>query len=156
MFTVKQKHEILDDIVPALLIGSVMTCVIVGAMAISNAKEKEKQAQQVRENNELADAIIGNVEPNEVKVFNEGEHYLSVRLYENSTQTVQYAVNNIPEGYEVYDIMPYEVDGNTEGYDIWFTNTEQVEVQASYNTEYDQYGYYTFGDPIEKGKTLTK
>ena len=60
-----------------------------------------------------------------------------------------YAINNIPDGYDIYTINQIdEIDGN----DIWFVNTEKVKVTATYNESYGSYGYYTFGEVVEKTK----
>lgn len=110
-----------------------------------------------------SDLIVENIAPGTIKEFDEGEHILSVRVkygWANNDKLAGYAVNNIPEGYEVFQITPYTDSVNrgsaTEGYDIWFKNTEKVEVEATYSEIFNNYGYYTFGKPIEKDKTLSK
>ena len=107
------------------------------------------------------DIIVGNVEPGSVKTFDVGEHVISVRIYDKKKySSCTYAINNTPEGYEVFDVDPVTGTSGyssvTAGYDIWFKNTEPVEVEASYNDVYENYGYYTFGKVIEKEKVLEK
>ena len=92
------------------------------------------------------------------KIFDEGEHFISVRIpYELNPNDCTIGVH---EGYEVFDITPYTVStifgSKTKEYDVWYKNTEEVRVSATYNKELNQYGYYTFGEVVEKEKTLTK
>ncbi|MBR5369809.1 MAG: hypothetical protein IK137_00730 [Bacilli bacterium] len=112
------------------------------------------------------DETIKNIDANSVKVFNEGEHLISFRVsYEAKKDNIEgFALNYIPEGYEVFEVTPYTIPNangfaygaKTGGYDIWYKNTEPVEVKASYNETLKQYGYYTFGKVIEKEKVLEK
>ena len=109
----------------------------------------------------LEEQLAGNVEKGELKTFDVGQHLISVRIYyKNNYPSATYSINDPPEGYEVFDIVPFTIVENygssTVGYDIWFKNTEPVEVHASYNDDYDQYGYFTFGEVVEEEKTLTK
>ena len=152
--------------------GLPLICVLVGltigTMAVAgitkrNAK-KNSEVQATREltlDESLVKELSGEVNENSIKTFDEGEHILSVRVnYRYNNQYVDYAVNNTPEGYEIFDIEPYTIQAGrgsqTQGFDIWFKNTEPVEVHASYNETLDQYGYFTFGEVVENEKTLTK
>lgn len=146
---------------------------IVGGWALVSCSYSKKQAEIEADSNttneELQKQIIGNVEPDSVKTLDVGEHIISVRVsynhfnsngQENNNLLAGYAVNNIPEGYEVFQITPYEryvgEGSETGGYDIWFRNTEPVEVHVTYNEVFNQYGYYTFGEVIEEEKVLEK
>lgn len=63
------------------------------------------------------------------------------------------AINNIPEGYSVFQIVPFEnnISGvDVGGYDIWFVNDQTVEVTASYHEHFENWGYYTFGTIVEE------
>ena len=143
-------------------IGLVIGTMIVAGITKCNAK-KDKEVQATREltlNESLVKELSGEVDENSTKIFDEGEHILSVRVnYRYNNQYVDYAVNNIPEGYDIYQINPYTekvgYGSATGGYDIWFVNTETVEVTATYNEYYDTNGYYTFGTVVEE-KVLTK
>ncbi len=139
-----------------------------GLTGCSNNKQGHQEARTVT-NTELSDIIVGNVEPDSIKTFDVGEHIISVRVsynhynsngHENNNILAGYAVNNMPEGYEVFQITPYAryvgYGSETGGYDIWFRNTEPVEVHATYNDVFNQYGYYTFGEVTEKEKVLEK
>ena len=138
--------------------------IVLGSMAaLRSCSKKDKETipeDDIVTRTELSDIIVGNVEPGSVKTFDEGEHVLSVRVkygQSNNYSLAGYAIDNIPEGYEVFEITPYTVDeGKTDGYDIWFKNTEPVEVHSTYNGVLEQYGYYTFGEVIEKEKVLEK
>lgn len=109
----------------------------------------------------LEERLAGNVEKGELKTFDVGQHLISVRIYyKNNYPSATYSINDPPEGYEVFDIVPFTVvkdyGSSTVGYDIWFKNTEPVEVESSYNEVYKNYGYYTFGKVVEKEKVLEK
>ena len=172
MLTEEGKEKIKDTIKVAAGISIVSTPVLaigilIGSLVFSASEAKTQQnTEETHEQTqtELSDVIVGNVGPDDIKIFDEGQHYISVRISENPRQNSYfvegYAINNIPEGYEVYEITPYNSvlsnGSKTNGYDIWFVNTERVEVHASYNDNYEQYGYFTFGEVIEEEKTLTK
>ena len=103
--------------------------------------------------------IIDGVEENQSKIFKPGKHYISVRVnqenhYANNIEGN--AINNIPEGYEIYTIYPITGEiykgSQTTGYEVWFVNNETVEVTSSYNEELEIYGFYDFGKVIEKTK----
>lgn len=138
------------------------TMIIVGITKYNAKKDMEVQAtRELTLNESLVKELSGEVDENSTKIFDEGEHILSVRVnYRYNNQYVDYAVNNIPEGYEIFDIEPYTIQAGrgsqTQGFDIWFKNTEPVEVHATYNEGYEQYGYFTFGEVVEKEKVLEK
>ena len=107
------------------------------------------------------DIITGNVEEGSVKTFDVGQHVVSARVYyDNNRDNIEYAVNNIPDGYEVFDVEPLTAargsGSTTVGFDIWFKNTKPVKVTSSYSEIFNNYGYYTFGEVIEKEKVLEK
>ncbi|MBR5370163.1 MAG: hypothetical protein IK137_02545 [Bacilli bacterium] len=152
---------------------------VLGVRAILKTKEGQMQPTETTiettiettEETNLVDQLMNNVQQGEVKTFKEGEHYICVRIphhgyslgmnnpKENDELDVL-VINNIPEGYEVYSITPYTSKvGNgssTAGYDVWLVNTEKVKVNATYNNQTKQYGYYTFGEVVEEEKQLTK
>ena len=97
------------------------------------------------------------------KTFDVGEHYIRIRVSEKIANKNKHSVtgiDEIPEGYKVYSITPYTSKvgsgSSTAGFDIWFVNTEEVKVKATYNKDTKQYGYNTFGEVVEKQKQLTK
>lgn len=165
----KAKAEFINEIgIPVTLVIAISIGGI--AMISCSLKKQEKEKANIPADNvitrtDLQNEINGNVNSDSTKIFNEGEHILSVRVkYEKNKNDVLagYAINNIPEGYEIFEITPYIVDvgyeygSATTGYDIWFKNTEKVEVEASYNEVFKQYGYYTFGKLVEDEKVLEK
>ena len=158
-------------------IGASLTAILVsipvfGAGLVVGSCSQRKDETDMEENNEtepaqtkLSDVIVGDVGPDDIKTFDVGEHVLSVRVEYNAKKNDElmgYVVNNIPEGYEVFQITPvvgyggYKYLSATTGYDIWYKNTEPVEAYATYNDDYEQYGYFTFGEVVENEKTLTK
>lgn len=165
----RQRREGLQRLIAVV---STLGIVLGGAVALGSCSKKDKETipeDDIVTKTELSDIIVGNVEPGSVKTFDVGEHIISVRVsynhfnsngYENNNLLTGYAVNNIPEGYEVFQITPYEryvgEGSETGGYDIWFRNTEPVEVHVTYNEVFNQYGYYTFGEVIEEEKVLEK
>jgi hypothetical protein len=149
-----------------VLAATIGTCVglTVGKNKIQT-KEGTMQQIETTQETELIDNIQGNIELGEEKIFEPGEHYICVRMPQNSDgYNNDYiegaAISNIPEGYTVYQIDPYVNKyghgSGTGGYDIWFVNTETVRVIATYSDDYEANGYYTFGTVVEDNKTLTK
>ena len=123
--------------------------------------EEETQSTITTLNNSLEEQLAGNVEPGSVKTFDVGQHVISVRVYYmHNYDGITYTVNNTPEGYEVFDVDPVTIKNgygsSTGGFDIWFKNTEPVEVEASYNEIFNNYGYYTLGKVVEKEEVLEK
>lgn len=165
----EKKYLTTDQIVfrfRVIAITTIMSIIglCVGTTSCVKKFEEEKPTNATIEK-DIENEIAGNVEPGSVKTFDAGEHILSVRVqygYINNNDLTGYAVNNIPEGYELFQITSYTAfdnryySGPTDGYDIWFKNTEKVEVEASYNEVLKQYGYYTFGKVVEKEKVLEK
>ena len=158
----RQRREELHRLIAVV---STLGIVLGGVVALGSCSKKDKETtpeDDIVTRTELSDIIVGNVEPDSIKVFDEGEHYISVRIsaniFKNANSIEGYAINNIPEGYEIYEIIPYntayDYGSKTGGYDIWFKNTEPVEVHATYNEGYEQYGYFTFGEVVEKEKVL--
>ena len=154
----KRKKENLEMIGTAI-VGTIL----IGGGALVACSNKDIPAEDIVTKTSLRNEINDDIVSNETKIFAKGEHVLSVRVrYDrhNNDELAGYAVNNTPEGYEVFQVTPYIVKvgygSETDGYDIWFKNTEPVEVEASYNTTLKQYGYYTFGKVIEDEKVLEK
>ena len=123
-----------------------------------NSNLKDKQIETTIETD-----LVDKTQLGDEKTFDAGEHYIRVRVPEKNANNNKYSVtgiDEIPEGYEVYSITPYTVKVNngsaTGGYDIWYVNNEEVKVTATYNNQTKQYGYYTFGEVVEKEKQLTK
>ena len=128
----------------------------------------ESTTETIEETN-LVDQLISNVQEGEEKTFEKGEHYICVRIPHHSKymnnpdendELEVFAINNIPEGYEIYSIAPYTskvgYGSSTAGYDIWLVNNKGVKVKATYNNQTKQHGYYTFGEVVEEEKQLTK
>ena len=125
------------------------------------SKQTEEKVEKSYDLNKNYDTIMNADE--DVKIFKPYEHYISVRV----DQTYTYAeeikgnvINNIPEGYEVYTIYPFTENigcgSQTGGYEIWFVNNESVKVSLKYSETNDNYGYYTFGEIVQKEKVKTK
>lgn len=106
------------------------------------------------------DVIEDKVTRDSEKLFEKGKHYISVRVIQKiNNYDATYGINNIPDGYDVFQITPIIESNETKtvlGYDIWFVNVQEVLVKATYNADYQEYGYFTFGKVIEKEKTLVK
>ena len=133
--------------------------ITVGSLLAHDVVKYAKKIRLSDENTtstELVDVINDNVQVGEVKVFEPGEHYISVRISElniSENGDITYSVNNIPEGYRVYQIIPYENDLDTDssnGYDVWFVNDKTVEVTATYSENLGNNGYYQFGSIVEQ------
>lgn len=145
-----------------IIIGVAGIVLLVGGVtSVLLKKYKLNKTQPVETTIETS--LIDNTQLGEYKIYNAGEHYIRVRVLESNNKNNEYSItgiDNIPEGYEVYSITPYTVKaGNgsaTAGYDIWYVNDEKVKVVATYNTETETYGYYTFGEVVEEEKQLTK
>ncbi len=163
-------------------IGSVVVAATIGtciglAIGKNSVKTKEGQMQptetyiEATEETNIADQLISTAQQGEEKTFEKGEHYICVRIPHHSKylginnpnendELDVFAINNIPEGYEIYSITSYTskigAGSSTAGYDVWLVNTEKVKVIATYNNQTKQYGYYTFGKVVEKEKQLIK
>lgn len=153
-------------------VGSIVFAATIGTcigIAIHNDKIKTKEGTmqpiEAAQETELIDVINGDVQVGDTKTFEPGEHYICVRMPQNvdgyNVDIIEgAAINNIPEGYEVYQISPYiEKTGTgsgTGGYDIWFVNTETVKVTATESEGNEKPGYYTFGTVVEDNKELYK
>ncbi len=161
----KIKYELLSIGTGAIVAMSLTAC-------SSDNKEEKKQEDALKNEKKLVKEINGNVKKGDTKVFEPGEHYISVRVigsyqeeeYYKVTDNHEYnctgsAISNIPEGYKLYTILPitrkHGYGSTTAGYEAWFVNTEIVEVKATYNKYYDNYGYYDFGKVIENNKVKT-
>ena len=75
--------------------------------------------------------------------------------YPNCDVTPSVGGARVPDGYRVFSIETVEktnVYGVTEtiGYDIWYINSEDVEVTAVYDYYHGNYSFNTFGVPVEK------
>lgn len=126
------------------------------AEEIRHPEGYQPEIEEVANQTELVDIINDGVQYGDVKVFEPGEHYVSVRVNVandyNHTMTGS-AINNIPEGYSVFQIVPFENNirvVDVGGYDIWFVNDQTVEVTASYHEHFGNWGYYTFGTIVEE------
>lgn len=159
------KKEKLLKLKAALVALTMLTGGTITMTGCQNTKSNDAKAEEKIYQNELVDEIMGGVESGSVKEFEIGQHYISVRIpdetYGPAAEDVPgLAINNIPEGYEVYQIVPFtEKSGSgsqTAGYDVWFVNIEPVKVTATYNTYYHTYGYFTFGEVVTKTEDNTK
>ncbi len=102
----------------------------------------------------------------EVKVFEPGEHVFMVRynlideLGYSSSKGINSASITVPEGYEVLDLENFTGLGNkvgtgqTYGVDVWYINSEVVEVTPVYNEAFDTYDYSQPGQVVES--TISK
>ena len=148
----KNLRDILEVVVALSVIGIPM---FAAGFIVGSCSKRKNNCTPDKGQNILI--IEENIEPNSEKVFEEGKHILSVRIsYSNSDNTANYVINNIPEGYEVFDIESCNNKSKLQEYDVWFVNTEKVKVYATYDESSNKYGYYTFGIPVEEEKTLAK
>ena len=134
---------------------------LVGSCAQRKCELADKKKNKTIIQATPVDIIGGTIAPNSKKVFDKGQHFISIRIPNrneiSNEEVVNYAVNNNHEGYNIYQITPYtNMETNTNGYDIWFVNNQPVEVEATFNNTLKQFGYYSFGKPVDKDKILTK
>ena len=151
----KEKDKLLGLKKKLLILGLLTT----GAVTVTGCgnKDTDEQTSYV-EQDDLVKELQGDVTANSTKTFEPGEHYLLVRVPEKNSfdndEIPGYAINNIPDGYVVYSISPFNeklgYGSATGGHDIWFVNDETVEVTATYNDYYKTYGYYTFGEVVNE------
>lgn len=156
------RKEKLKKLKKSLFVLSLLTT---GSFALTGCGSIEKEEWEnmfVEPENELLNEINGNINPDSEKTFGVGEHYLMVRVptkydIDDIGKITNYAINSIPDGYEVYEITPYTEyvsrGSQTGGHDIWFVNNKEVVVKASYNKYYENYGYYSFGEVVQKEET---
>lgn len=108
------------------------------------------------------------------RIYGPGEHVFFIWYhYEGSSEKFTSGRVDVPKGYQIIEIENYtERDGRgaqTNGVDVWYSNTETVQVEPVYKNEiridYRGQGYYdyaNFGEVIEldetidTNKTLTK
>lgn len=152
----KKKIKSLKELKKGLLVLGLLTT---GTITLSGCENKDATEQTVYvEQDDLVKELQGDVTANSTKTFEPGEHYLLVRVPEydsiDNDEIPGYAINNIPDGYVVYSISPFNeklgYGSATGGHDIWFVNDEPVEVTATYNDYYKTYGYYTFGEVVNE------
>lgn len=152
----KKKIKSLKELKKGLLVLGLLTT---GTITLSGCGNKDTNEQtSYVEQDDLVKELQGDVAANSTKTFEPGEHYLLVRVPEQSSidndEIPGYAINNIPDGYVVYSISPFNeklgYGSATGGHDIWFVNDETVEVTATYNNYYKSYGYYTFGEVVNE------
>lgn len=152
----KKKIKSLKELKKGLLVLGLLTT---GAVTVTGCGNKDVSEQTVYvQQDDLVKELQGDVAENSTKTFEPGEHYLLVRVPEKSSidndEIPGYAINNIPDGYVVYSISPFNeklgYGSATGGHDIWFVNDETVEVTATYNDYYKTYGYYTFGEVVNE------
>lgn len=113
-----------------------------------------EQLEEERNSKIALNTIVDDVDANDKKIFAPYEHVFHIR-YEVSSYIVGNSIS-IPEGYEVLQINNL-FEGNrgvdTIGYDIWFTNKIEVEVEAVYNENLGKWDYSNFGIVVEKDNT---
>ena len=130
--------------------------------ACSNQNETNKKGS----NAVIATAQAEKVEEQKpvTKVFEPGKHVYKKRYTYSYGFSTDKRVN-VPDGYEILFIENYIVQGGTssytEGFDVWFINTETVEAtQSSRHIGYKNgkknyvYDFYEPGVVIEKEATL--
>lgn len=149
----KKLRDLIEVAVALSIIG--VPIFVAGFMVGSCSKKRNNSCTPEKGQNILL--MDENIEPGSTKIFDEGKHILSVRVsYTNSDSTANYVINNIPDGYEVFDIESCNNKSKNNEYYVWFVNTERVKAIASYDESSNTYGYYTFGSTLEEEKTLAK
>ena len=165
----KDKLNKLRRIKLALMSTGLATITALSLSSCSNNNANDNNQEKQENQNKLVKEITGDAKKDSTKVFEPGEHYISVRVIGDYCHEEFYdedvygytgsAISNIPEGYKLYTILPitrkHGYGSTTAGYEAWFVNTEKVEVKATYNKYYDNYGYYDFGKVIENNKVKT-
>ena len=100
--------------------------------------------------------VLEEVKGGEKRVFAPYEHLFFIRYSTEKTRASNingYSVE-IPDSYEVVAIEqfyePLYSSTQTGGYDVWYTNTETVEVESVFNESVGRYDFSRFGKTIEK------
>lgn len=121
-------------------------------------------AEEIFRGNSAIEQLTTDANQGATKIFEPYEHLFYVRVNNIDTagwsEVVTGGSINIPEGYTVFEIENFitteKYSSQTAGYDIWYTNTVPVEVNAVYNESLEKYDYSHFGVPIEKEDTIKK
>ena len=159
-------HESVDEKVKRLKKLMVYaTMFTIGTTTLTGCGEKEKNKTKTKR---ITSSIVKNelemeVKEGDKKIFEPYEHLFFVRFTdeEEFSEDVNGASVVIPEGYQVFKvenfIEQYSYGSQTGGYDVWYTNTEAVEVEAVYNEGFEKYDYSHFGKVIvkENEKSIT-
>ena len=147
-------HESVDEKVKRLKRLMVYaTMFTIGATTLTGCGEKEKNTKKIT-SSIVKNELEMEVKEGDKKIFEPYEHLFFVRFTdeEEFSEDVNGASVVIPEGYQVFKvenfIEQYSYGSQTGGYDVWYTNTETVEVKAIYNEEYEKYDYSHFGKII--------
>lgn len=123
---------------------------ILGANAI--LKTKEGQMQPIETSIEQTEEI----KEGDSKVFQEGEHWYTVRIKSKDCDPCVLNDCETPEGYRAEGVVPYCIkEGDKvidEGFRIDYSNTEPVVVYAHYNEETGKYDYENPGFVIYEVK----
>ena len=150
----KEKDKLLELKKKLLILGLLTT----GSLTLTSCTNATGDSNSYIVQESLQDEISSDAEKGSTKTFESGEHYLCVQIPQkrdfNGNEVPVKAIDNIPDGYNVYEIVPYQEQSGygskTGGYYIWFVNDETVEVTATYNDYYKTYGYYTFGEVVNE------
>ena len=162
-------HESVDEKVKRLkklmvyaTMFTIGTTTLVGCGENNNSNKKEKSTKKIT-SSVVKSELNREVKSGDKKVFKPYEHLFFVRFTDE--EDFSKAVNGgsvvIPEGYQVFKvenfIEQYSYGSQTGGYDVWYTNTETVEVEAVYNEGFEKYDYSHFGKVIvkENEKSIT-
>ncbi len=133
-------YRMLTTALAATLVVSIASPIYRTAVDCLEAKEKQEQIEKPSD-----------------QEFEPYEHVF-YRRYELSdsymnTSSITNGQVEIPEGYEILEIENYiDTKGRgsvTKGFDVWFTNTETVTAEATYNEITRQYEYSTPGKVVE-------
>lgn len=90
----------------------------------------------------------------ETKTFEPGEHIISyvvngIVYYDTKGYIKDLKYPEIPEGYEVQDIIMMPVDSSGKSILFYFVNTKTVEATGEYNPKTNEYDYYTPGKVVK-------
>ena len=150
-------HESVDEKVKRLKKLMVYaTMFTIGATTLTGCGEKEKNKTKRITSSIVKNELEMEVKEGDKKIFEPYEHLFFVRFTdeEEFSEDVNGASVVIPEGYQVFKvenfIEQYSYGSQTGGYDVWYTNTKTVEVEAVYNEGFKNYDYSHFGKVVEK------
>ena len=111
--------------------------------------------------NSVVSTAKADEEPKVVTKIFEPRTHLYNRIYTYNTGWDKKRQINVPDGYEVFEIIPYITTsgsgGYTKGFEVWFINVETVEAtQGTISTDMNktEKGYYNPGIVVKKETTL--
>lgn len=138
--TDEKVYKIITTALAATLVVAIPSTIYNTTVDFLDAKEKQEQSEKPS-NQEF--------EPYEHVFY---RRYELLNPSKDDTSSITEGQVEIPEGYEILEIENYtDTKGRgsvTRGFDVWFTNTETVTAEATYNEVTRQYEYSTPGKVV--------